>query len=71
MIVLQYSYDKLRGRIVEKYGSQEKFAEVIGISPNSLSKKMTGKTGFSQKDIIRWSELLDIDKADYSEYFFA
>ena len=71
MIVLQYSYDKLRGRIVEKYGSQEKFAEVIGISPNSLSKKMTGKPGFSQKDIIRWSELLDIDKADYSEYFFA
>lgn len=71
MIVLQYSYDKLRGRIVEKYGSQEKFAEVIGISPNSLSKKMTGKTGFSQKDIIRWAELLDIDKADYSEYFFA
>ena len=71
MIVLQYSYDKLRGRIVEKYGSQEKFAEVIGISPNSLSKKMTGKTGFSQKDIIRWTELLDIDKADYSEYFFA
>lgn len=66
-----YSYDKLRGKIIEKYGSQEKYAEVLGISTNSLSKKMTGKTGFSQKDIVVWSELLEIDKSDYSEYFFA
>lgn len=65
-----YSYDKLRGKIIEKYGSQEKFAEVIGISTNSLSKKMTGKTGFSQRDIVTWSTILDISKSDYSEYFF-
>lgn len=65
-----YSYDKLRGRIVEKYGTQENFAEILGVSTNSLSKKMTGKTGFSQKDIVLWSNLLDIDKTEYSEYFF-
>lgn len=65
-----YKYDKLRGRIIEKYGSQEKFAEILGISSNSMSKKMNGKTGFSQKDIVRWAELLDIDKPAYSEYFF-
>ena len=66
-----YSYDKLRGRTVERYGSQEKYAEVLGISTNSLSKKMTGKTGFSQKDIVLWSELLEISKSEYGEYFFA
>lgn len=66
-----YSYDKLRGRIIEKYGSQERFAEALDISTNSLSKKMTGKTGFSQKDIVEWSRLLQIDKSEYSEYFFA
>lgn len=65
-----YTYDKLRGRIIEKYGSQEKYAEVLGISTNSLSKKMTGKTGFSQKDITIWADLLNIDKAEYGEYFF-
>ena len=59
-----YSYDKLRGRIIEKYGSQERFAEALGISTNSLSKKMTGKTGFSQKDIVEWSRLLQIDKSE-------
>lgn len=67
---MNYLYDRLRGRIIEKYGSQEKFAEVIGISSNSMSKKMNGKTGFSQKDIVKWSALLDIDKAELSEYFF-
>ncbi|MED9814729.1 DUF739 family protein [Anaerostipes sp.] len=65
-----YTYDKLRGRIIEKYGSQEKYADVLGISTNSLSKKMTGKTGFSQKDITIWADLLNIDKAEYGEYFF-
>ena len=59
-----YTYDKLRGRIIEKYGSQEKYADVLGISTNSLSKKMTGKTGFSQKDITIWADLLNIDKAE-------
>lgn len=68
---MNYSYDKLRGRIIEKYGSQEKYAEKLGISTNSLSKKMTGKTGFSQKDIIQWAELLEIDRSDYSDYFFS
>ena len=65
-----YTYDKLRGRIIEKYGSQEKYADVLGISTNSLSKKMTEKTGFSQKDITIWADLLNIDKAEYGEYFF-
>ena len=67
---MPYSYDKLRGRIVEIYGSQENFAKRLGISCNSLSKKMTGKTGFSQKDIIKWSRLLHIKSEDYGTYFF-
>ena len=67
---MPYKYRKLRGKIVEKYGSQEKFSEVLGISKNSLSLKLNGKTGFSQADIIKWSGLLDIDVPEYGEYFF-
>lgn len=67
---MTYKYRKLRGKIVEKYGSQEKFSEVLGISKNSLSLKLNGKTGFSQADIIKWSGLLDIDVSEYGEYFF-
>ena len=67
---MNYKYDRLRGRIIEKYGSQEKFAETIGMSSNSMSKKMNGRTGFSQRDIVKWSHLLDIKAPEYGEYFF-
>lgn len=67
---MPYKYNKLRGRIVEKYGSQEKFSEEIGISRVSISKKLNGNTGFSQSDIEKWSSMLGIDSGDYAEYFF-
>ncbi len=53
-----YLYSKLKGRIVERYGTQANFARKIGISKNSISKKLTGKTEFSQSDIEQWAELL-------------
>lgn len=67
---MAYSYSKLRGRIIEKYGSLSAFCEHLPISMNSLSKKMTGKTGFSQEDIEEWSKLLEISPEDYAAYFF-
>lgn len=63
-------YAKLRGRIVEKYGTISRFGEVLGLSGVSMSKKLTGITGFSQADIIRWCELLEIDLSDVGAYFF-
>lgn len=68
---MPYKYDKLRGRIIEKYRTQEAFAKEIGISKNSLSLKMNGKTGFSQEDIMEWSNLLDIGQNEIGIYFFA
>ena len=65
-----YKYKKLRGRIIEKFDTQEKFAKAIGISENSLSKKMQCKTGISQADIKLWASLLDISIEEYGEYFF-
>ncbi len=62
-------YKKLRGRIVEKYDSQQKFAEHIGLSVQTVSRKMNGQIGFSQDDIITWSEALDINLKDAGLYF--
>ena len=67
---MPYTYNKLRGRIVEKYGTQEKFAKALDISKQGLSLKMTGKIGFTQKDILAWCELLDIQQDQIAEYFF-
>ncbi len=66
-----YKYDKLRGRIVEKYGTQARYAEILGISQTAVSSKMNCKTGFDQADIRKWCELLDINTDDVGEYFFA
>lgn len=67
---MPYAYNKLKGRIVEKYGTRKKFCEVLKMSENSMSLKLSGKTGFSQKEIIRWSELLDISIDELTDYFF-
>lgn len=67
---MPYKYNKLRGRIIEKFGSQEAFSKEIGLSSTSMSLKMTGQTGFSQSDIRLWSEHLDIKTEDIGDYFF-
>lgn len=67
---MPYTYNKLRGRIIEVYGTQSKFAEKLGVSKNSVSKKMNCQTEFSQADIIQWSMLLNVQKDEYGEYFF-
>lgn len=65
------AYNKLRGRIVEKCGSQAVLAEKLGISENAMSKKMRCLTGFSQEDILNICEMLDISRAEIGDYFFA
>lgn len=66
-----YEYKKLKGRIVEKYGTQKEFAQHINLSTVSVSQKLNGIKGFSQKDIEKWAESLDIPKEEYVAYFFA
>lgn len=67
-----YQYKKLKGRIIEKFGTRKAFAKAIGLSENSLSLKLNCKTGISQEDITLWSrpELLDISPAEYSVFYF-
>lgn len=67
---MPYTYSKLRGRIVEKYGNQETFAKSVNVSKVSVSKKLNGLTGFSQMDIESWAGALGIPKEEYPEYFF-
>lgn len=67
---MPYTYNKLRGKIIEIYGTQGKFAEKLGVSKNSVSKKMNCQTEFSQDDIIRWSMLLTYRKRSIGGIFF-
>lgn len=64
-------YSKLRGRITEKGKTQAEIAREIGISPQAMSYKMNGKIGFSQKDIIKICDILDIDLSNVGSFFYA
>lgn len=68
---MEINYNKLRGRIVEKFGNCSNFANVLGISRIAMSNKMTGKTGFSRDDIATWCKLLEIPCDEITDYFFA
>jgi hypothetical protein len=62
--------NKLKGRIVEKFGSCRKFAEVAGICYVGFCAKMTGKRNVTYSDVVEWSRILEIDQRDIGDYFF-
>ena len=68
---MAYDYNKLLGRIVEKCGTQSRFAEAMGLSERSVSLKLNGKVGWKQKEIVKACEVLDISTDDLCKYFFA
>lgn len=65
-----FDYSKLRGRIIEKYGTYNAFAADFGISPSLLSRKLCNEIGFSREEIKRCANLLDFGLDEYGEYFF-
>ena len=66
---VEFDYSKLRGRIVEKYGSITRFADALGISKSALSVKLNNHRLFTQDEIYRAIILLDIEH-EATEYFF-
>lgn len=64
------NYSKLRGKIREYYGTQDKFAQAIGIGRVSLSKRLGGKADFTLPEIQKASDLLHIPKDEIAAYFF-
>ena len=65
-----YDTSKLRGRIVEKYGSQTAFAEAAGNSVSFISQYMNGKKQLDQTTMDKWIDALDIADDDIRAYFF-
>lgn len=62
-------YPKLRGRIVEKFGTLNNFAKATGKSKVTISKKLNRKVAFSTKDIRTWANLLDISDNELRIFF--
>jgi len=65
-----YDYSKLDGLITEKCKTRAAFAELIGRSERSISLKMNGKVEWSQNEITRACEVLEIKPEEIAAYFF-
>lgn len=67
---MSFSYDKLKGKIKERFGTQDAFAKAIGMSRATLSIKLNNSSEFSQNEILKAIELLGLSKVNVDEYFF-
>lgn len=67
---MAFNHSKLRGRIIEKFGTQGCFSKALGVSERTLSLKLNNKIFFSQDEISRMSELLEITSDKIQFYFF-
>ena len=65
-----YDTSKLRGRIVEKYGSQTAFADAVGNSVSFISQYMKGRKQLDQATMSKWIDALDIPDDEIRAYFF-
>ena len=68
---MTYKYNKLKGRIAEKCGTQKKFAELMGLSERTISLKMNNEIAFTQTDIAKASKILELEPNDLHSYFFS
>lgn len=66
----QFNYNKLRGRIVEKLGSQTALATQMGISAITLTQKLKNRVAFKNDEILHMARILDIPPNDIPVYFF-
>lgn len=67
---MEWKYDKLRGKIKEVCGTQDNFAEKLGIGRVSLSQRLNNQLEFSQDEIFKSCDILGISLIDVSAYFF-
>ena len=65
-----FDYSKLRGRITEFFGTIEKFSEKLGATPTTVGRKLLGKSGWTQDEIINSCKLLSISANEIHTYFF-
>lgn len=70
MTELAFDNSKLRGRIIEKYGSLGDFSKEVCINRSSVSRMLNGFKCMKREDIILFCSALDIGPGEIGDYFF-
>ena len=66
-----FDFSKLRGRIVEKFGTCAAFSAAVGIPESALSARLNNKVSIDAEEMMLWSQpdMLDIPLEKVYIYF--
>lgn len=67
---MPFDFNKLKGRIVEKYGTRRAFSRAMDMSPPALSARINGLIPFRADEITKACALLDVPNEEINDYFF-
>lgn len=66
-----FNFNKLLGRIKEKYGTNASFCKKLGLSEKSFSEKINNKKDFRSIEIVKMAELLEISNDEINAFFYS
>lgn len=67
---MSFDYSKLLGKIIEIFKTRGAFGDVMGWSGTTTSAKLNNKVEWTQGEINRAADLLNIKDHQISLYFF-
>jgi hypothetical protein len=67
---VMFDFRRLRGRIIERFGSCAAFGEAAGFKRGSISARLNNQTPWKDTEIFTACRLLDIPGAEIDLYFF-
>ncbi len=67
--MMVFDFSRLRGRIVEKYGTCDNFAEAMGHSKVWMSSRLNNTVHWRSPEIRSAAALLEIPDAEIPAYF--
>lgn len=66
-----FDYKKLYGKIKEVFGTQEAFAEAMGMSRTAINARLKQSVEWKTPEIVKACELLHIPIEEAHLYFFS
>lgn len=66
----EYDYSELLGLIKQKCGTQEVFANILGISVVSLSDRLANRLPFKQDEMRIAKEFFNLDAEGFDRVFY-
>jgi len=59
---MEFNNSKLRGKIRELFGTEQKFSDAIGISKSALSAKLNNNSEINRDEMLKMIDLLNIKR---------